>query len=80
MKNNRKYITLQKIQKRNGAVVPFDENRIKRAIFRALGATGEGGEIEAEHLTSKVLDALILLRKEKKVKIFVPTVETIQDI
>ena len=54
MKNNRKYITLQKIQKRNGAVVPFDENRIKRAIFRALGATGEGGEIEEPDVLSPV--------------------------
>lgn len=92
MKNRRKYISLQKIQKRDGMIVPFDENRIKRAIFRAMNATGEGGEEDATRVAYSVLDALLLLKKEKKItsnasqkntaedKIFIPNVETIQDI
>lgn len=80
MKNNKKYISLKKIEKRDGAVVPFDFHRIRRAIFRAMNATGEGGEESAEQVAYKVLDALLLFRKEKGVKIFIPNVETIQDI
>ena len=80
MKNRRKYISLQKIQKRDGTIVPFDENRIQRAVLRAMNATGEGSEIDADHLALKVLDALLVFRNKKKQKIFIPTVETIQDI
>ena len=80
MRNKRKYISLQKIQKRKGEIVPFDEKHIKRAIFRAMNAAGEGGESDAEKIAYKVLDALLVFRKEKKAKIFIPQVETIQDI
>jgi len=80
MKNKKKYISLQKIQKRDGTIVPFDGERIKRAIFRAMSATGEGKEINAEKVCYRVLDALILFKKEKKEKVFIPNVETIQDI
>jgi ribonucleoside-triphosphate reductase len=80
MKNKKKYLSLQKIQKRDGAIVPFDKDRIKRAIFRAMNAVLEGGEMEAEKVAYKVLDALLLFKKEKKQKVFIPNVETIQDI
>ncbi len=80
MKNKKKYISLQKIQKRDGAIVPFDFGHIRRAIFRAMSATKEGGELDAENVGYKVLDALLVFKREQKVKVFIPNVETIQDI
>jgi ribonucleoside-triphosphate reductase (thioredoxin) len=80
MKNKRKYAILKRIKKRNEQVVPFDAKRILHAILRAMNASGEGGEVEAEVVTYKVLDALLVLKEEKKEKIFIPHVETIQDI
>lgn len=80
MKNRRKYLSLKQIQKRDGTIVPFDRHRIKRAIFRALSATGEGAEEDAERVAYKVLDALLSFKKEKAQKVFIPHVETIQDI
>jgi len=88
MKNKKRYNSLQKIQKRDGRVMPFDAKHIFRAIWRAMDASKEGGEKEAELVMYKVLDALVVLKKEKKPvrqlaggkKIFIPTVEVIQDI
>lgn len=68
------------IQKRDGSIVPFDADRISRAIFRALSATGEGGEKEAELVTGNVMKSLFTLKKERKEKYSVPHVETIQDV
>ena len=80
MKNHRKYVQLKKIQKRDGMIVPFDGTRIKRAVFRAMNAVGEGGEADAEAVMYKVLDALLVLKEEEKAKNFIPTVEKIQDV
>ena len=44
----KKSIPFLNIQKRDGSVVPFDEKRITRAIFRAMNAASEGGEKQAE--------------------------------
>ncbi|MFO0719010.1 MAG: ATP cone domain-containing protein [Candidatus Paceibacterota bacterium] len=68
------------IQKRDGSIVPFDASHITRAIFRALSATGEGGEPEAERVTAAVMKSLFALKKERKAKYSVPHVETIQDV
>ncbi|MDQ5962308.1 MAG: hypothetical protein QG653_115 [Patescibacteria group bacterium] len=75
-----KYNSLQKIQKRDGTVVPFDEKRIFRALTRALDATGEGSEQDAEKVMYKVLDALLGIKTGTKDKHFTPHVELIQDI
>jgi ribonucleoside-triphosphate reductase len=80
MKKNKKYNILREIQKRDGRVVPFDEKHILRAVARAMEVSSEGGEQDAERVMYKVLDALLVLRAEKKAKTFVPNVETIQDI
>ena len=80
MKNKKKYISLQKLQKRDGTIVPFDEARIERVITKALEVSGEGDENDAEKVTEKVLETLLALKKENKEKVFVPNVETIQDI
>ncbi len=78
--NGKKYFSLVHIQKRDGTIVPFDQKRIARAIFRAMQSVKEGDEIHAEKVMLKVLDSLLELKKENKTKQFIPHVETIQDI
>lgn len=68
---------VKKVQKRDGEVVDFDFNRIVTAINKAMVASSEGSEEEAELVASKVLADLV--RTIKKHKNFVPTVEGIQD-
>ncbi len=80
MKKGKKHFPFKKIQKRDGMVVPFDEKRIQRAVFRAMNAAGEGGEADAEKVMYKVLDALLALKEEERTKVFIPTVEKIQDV
>ncbi len=78
--NRKKYSSLHQIQKRDSTIVPFDQKRITRAIFRAMQAAKEGNETSAEKVMYRVLDSLLNLKQEKKIKVFVPQVETIQDI
>jgi ribonucleoside-triphosphate reductase len=67
---------IEKVQKRDGTIVPFDQSRITEAIFKALTATGEGDGKKAKRLSNKVVQ--ILNRRFKKGEI--PHVEQIQDI
>jgi len=67
---------IEKVQKRDGSIVPFDQNKITEAIFKALTATGEGDRKKAKRLSNKVVQ--ILNRRFKKGEI--PHVEQIQDI
>jgi len=67
---------IEKVQKRDGSIVPFDQNRIAEAIFKALTATGEGDGKRAKRLSNKVVQ--ILNRRFKRGEI--PHVEQIQDI
>jgi ribonucleoside-triphosphate reductase len=76
----KKYAPLQHIQKRDGTIVPFDEKHITRAIFRAMQSVQEGDEKNACAVMNKVLVALLVLKKETASKIYIPHVETIQDI
>jgi ribonucleoside-diphosphate reductase alpha chain len=71
---------IEKIQKRNGEIVPFDEKRITRAVFRALQQTGEGADAEAEQIMHAVVKSLQELAKQSKDTKFIPHVELIQDI
>ncbi len=66
----------QEVKKRDGMIVPFDESRIKEAIFKALTATAEADGKKAKRLAKKVVK--ILARRFKKEEI--PQVEQIQDI
>lgn len=68
------------IQKRDGSIVPFDASHITQAVFRALSATGEGGEAEAGRVSAAVMKSLFALKKERKEKYSIPHVETIQDV
>ena len=68
---------VKKVQKRDGAIVKFDFERIVIAINKAMLAVREGSQPEARMVANKVLAELV--RISKKFKNFVPTVEGIQD-
>jgi anaerobic ribonucleoside-triphosphate reductase len=67
--------TFTKILKRNGTKADFDSDKITNAIFEAGRATGEFGEEIAKRLTIRVLQAALLMIKNRT-----PQVEEIQDI
>jgi len=68
---------VRKVQKRDGSIVPFDLTHITSAIHRAMLATGEGSEREAELVANKVYADLV--RIARRYTTFIPTVEGIQD-
>ena len=70
-------VLVKKVQKRDGSVVPFDLKRITSAIYKAMIASKEGSEEEAELVAGKVLADLV--RISRKYDNFVPGVEGIQD-
>jgi uridine kinase len=63
------------IYKRDGALVPFDQGRITRAIYKAAAEVGEHDLALAEALSDKVVDIL-----EHHFPKETPSVEEIQDI
>jgi ribonucleoside-triphosphate reductase (thioredoxin) len=65
------------IQKRDTSIVPFDFQKIVRAIWMAMEEVKEGSEEEAEMVAHKVIADVV--RITKKYKNFLPTVEGIQD-
>ncbi|MFH1401967.1 MAG: ATP cone domain-containing protein, partial [Parcubacteria group bacterium] len=67
---------IQKVQKRDGTIVDFDQTRITNAIFKAITATNQGDGVKSRRLSNEVLK--ILNRRFKKDEI--PQVEQIQDI
>jgi len=69
---------LKEIRKRDGTIVPFDEERIVKAIWKAMRASGEGGEPEARRVARAVVKDLRQLVKNTSSD-FLPTVEEVQD-
>jgi len=67
---------ITKVQKRDGSIVDFDQERITNAIFKALTATNQGDGKKSKRFSEKVVK--ILNRRFKKDEI--PHVEQIQDI
>ncbi len=67
---------IEKVVKRDGRTVAFEEKKIVSAVTKALGATGEGGVTEAGKVAAKTVS---LLRKEFK-KGLMPSVEDVQDM
>ncbi len=65
------------IKKRDGRVADFDFDRIVTAIHKAMLATGEGSQEEAEMVAHRVASEIV--RDVKKHKGLVPHVESIQD-
>ncbi len=67
---------VEKIKKRDGRIVPFDQERITTAIFKAAQAVGEPDIKLAERLAKKVTEIL----HKKFDGTIIPGVEQIQDI
>ncbi len=67
---------IKKIEKRSGAVVNFNPDRITNAIYRAAVAEGGRDRATAENLSQQVVQTL----EERTPPGKVPTVEEIQDI
>jgi ribonucleoside-diphosphate reductase alpha chain len=64
------------IRKRDGRIVPFDEDKITSAIYRAILATGGRDRTLAHALSARVVEIL----NEKYGTEAIPAVEDVQDI
>ena len=67
---------IDKVQKRDGRIVNFEQEKIAEAVHRALMATNQGNGPESQKVSAKVVQ---LLNKRFK-KGEVPTIEQVQDI
>jgi len=67
---------VEKIQKRDGRVVSFDQQKIEQAVHKAIVAANQGDGKES----AKVADRVIKLLNRRFKKEEVPTIEQIQDI
>jgi len=67
---------IKEVQKRDGQVVDFEQEKITKAIFKAITATGQGDGKKSKKVSNRVFQ--ILNRRFKKDEI--PQVEQIQDI
>lgn len=74
---------IKSIRRRTGEVVPFDLERIARAVFKAFEVSGEGDEDKATVVANNVFKTLLDLRNDlvsqNKGAKFLPTVELVQD-
>jgi len=68
--------TITSVVKRNGAVVPFNQDRITNAIYRAAVEAGGRDRATAERLSQQVVQTLGAQTSSEHI----PTVEEIQDI
>ena len=73
MENNQ---SIRSVVKRSGAVVPFNQERITNAIYRAAVAVGGRDRSTAEKLSEQVVQIL----EETTPDGYIPTVEEIQDL
>src|SRR3989338_8907253 len=64
------------VKKRDGRLVPFDQERITRAILKAMTATGEGGLEDSRRVSDRVLKEL----KNTYSPGYILGIEEIQDI
>jgi ribonucleoside-diphosphate reductase alpha chain len=67
------------IKKRNGAIVPFNQDKVTLAISKAFHATGKDNESMALKISDKVIER-IFQEKQTAPENSIPTVEHIQDI
>ncbi|MFH1308847.1 MAG: ribonucleoside triphosphate reductase [Patescibacteria group bacterium] len=65
-----------KIKKRDGNVVDFDQEKITDAVFKALTVSGKGGR----GIAKKISDRVIVLLNKRFKKNHIPSVEEIQDL
>ncbi len=69
---------ITKVQKRDGTVVDFDQEKITKAIFKAITATGQGDGKKSKRISEKVVK--ILNRRFGHAQEEIPNVEQIQDL
>jgi len=50
--------TIEKIRKRDGSIVPFDQSKITEAIWKAVQAVGGKDKTKAEQLSNEVVKLL----------------------
>ncbi len=67
---------ITKVKKRDGKTVPFNKDKIEKAVYKALTFTKEGDKEKAREIADSVFD--LLLRRFSREE--VPTVEEIQNI
>ena len=67
---------IEKVQKRDGRIVDFEQEKITDAIFKAITAAGQGDGVKSKRASERVVQ--ILNRRFKKDEI--PIIEQIQDI
>ncbi len=70
---------MDKIIKRDGAIVSFDAEKIEKAILKAAKATKEFDESEAAKVTHKVILMAQEIANKKESNLKAPTVEEVQD-
>jgi len=75
---SRKGTILKEVRKRDGTTAPFDRERVKSAIYRAMLACEEGSEADAERVTASVV--AYLEKESRQRKGYSPTVEDVQDV
>ncbi len=66
---------LTQVKKRDGRIVPFDENRILNAIAKAMSVTSEGSRDDAQKVTEQVIAEL----NKRYPAEHTPTIEDVQD-
>ncbi|MBU2561495.1 MAG: ribonucleoside triphosphate reductase [Nanoarchaeota archaeon] len=69
-------IKVKRVQKRDGQLVLFDDNRITECIFKAVKAVGQDDYNKAKNLSSKSISILEIFFRGG----VIPTVEMIQDL
>ncbi len=67
---------ITKVKKRNGEIAKFDQEKIAKAIYKAITATGQGDGKESKKVSDRVVSVMNRRFKEGEM----PHVEQIQDI
>ena len=75
-KRNTTTLKITQIRKRDGRVVPFNQEKITNAIYKAISATGGRDRALAESLSKRVVEIL----DEKYGAEMIPAVEDVQDV
>jgi ribonucleoside-diphosphate reductase alpha chain len=75
-RKSRSNLKITQIRKRDGRIVPFDDEKITSAIYRAIVATGGRDRALAESLSARVVETL----DEKYGTEAIPAVEDVQDV
>lgn len=70
-------IPFKSVRKRDGRIVPFDQNRITNAVYRAMEASGEG---DLQRDPPRVSDRVVRELIKKFSAGYTPGIEEIQDV